>query len=160
MHQNKLICMNAEDDIISQIKEIFSEHYSIAREGFGPWSEVSEVREQREEADSYVNSFNISKLQNKLAQTIRDAEDPMKYIEFILSKYKPAWVVQPYKFFNSIIECDAVKLSITQAVPKFASKILELEEPEKILKFLIDINPENRENPQIMDVVRKMMDKS
>jgi tetratricopeptide (TPR) repeat protein len=37
--------------------------------------------------------------------------------------------------------------------------ILKAEEPGKILDFLIKINPENRENQRIIDVVQNMMDK-
>jgi tetratricopeptide (TPR) repeat protein len=150
--------MNTEDDIISRIRKILSRYYYIASEQIGPWSEVSEVMEQEREANSYISGINISKFQDNLAQTIRNTKDPWKYIEFMVSKYQPTWVVQPYIFLNSIIECDTVRFSITEVVSNIASRIRDVEAPGKILNFLIKINPKNRENPQIIDIVRNMME--
>ncbi|MHA1111688.1 MAG: leucine-rich repeat domain-containing protein [Promethearchaeota archaeon] len=148
-----------EEDILATIKRILNRYHEIDSEGIGPWSEVSEVMEQDREAKRYLNGISVSKLQVRLTEAIEQEKKPLKFIEFLMNGYRPTWVVQPNKFFNSIIECEEVRDSISNAIPKIGEHIKNLEQPENILEFLIQINTNNREYDLVMEIVRNLITK-
>jgi tetratricopeptide (TPR) repeat protein len=146
------------EDILVKIDRILSKHSDIEHEDIGPWSETSEITAQEREAEAYINGIDISIIQNELVLAIKSAEDPWSYIEFIIKSYRPTWVVQPYKFITSIMESKKLRKVISQAIPKYIANISSSEEPEVILKFLIDINPKNRQKRPIKNIVDNLLE--
>ena len=150
--------MEEDTDVITQIDMILSRYDEIDGEGLGPWSEVSEVMEQEREAEKYLKGINKSNLQKKLAQAMSATDDPWRYVEYFVGKYHKEWVIQPTKFLNKIIESSVVIKSITKIVPKISKNIQEVENPSKILEFLITLNLKIREYDEIKNIVKRMMD--
>ena len=146
------------DTAISKIEFIKTRYDEIANKDLGPWSEVSEVTGAEREADAFIKKIDKSILQQDLADGIRNSEDPWTYIEFIINEYHEDWVIQPSAFFKSIIESSKVKKALLVGIPRIISNIQELEQPQKALATLINVNSKIREIEGIIDMVRMWMD--
>ena len=152
--------LDEKKDIISVIKQIMGHYDYIRTRDIGPWSETSEMREQEDDANGYLEQIDQNDLSKKLSESIEEIEgneELWEHFKYILKHNSNCTATKDVAWLKEIIRSEKVKTAFLQNYQKVLQNIQKSKKPGELLESLLLINSEIREHKIFKDFIKEMM---